>query len=603
MLDMDWEPIATQLVNTPDDELLETVIKLIRERAPYWALFRRTSTNSSEGASPPAATLDSLTQLCGEANSRPTHERAALPEECVCGEPAGVPGKPILIVGRDTRPSSPQLAKLVIAAGEALGAHVMDYGICTTPQLHWCVGETNKRIKLNRANMSLETDAPRLCQYIKELTSAFAKIRQNSLAGTFMKEGDTLSSNGMLGLPSLFILDCADGVGGIAAERLIQALQSVQANHNSNDDTYSSDAKEVCVSPVAPTSFWIVNDGQDEKAPSHINLECGAEFVQKGKQLPRGIQPAMLLSPSRFKSIDAHAQILAAAIDGDADRIVFFYLKQTEDSKYVFRLLDGDKIMTLCAMYISKLLTTARLATALRMGVVQTAYANGASTQYMTDKLGLRVEWACTGVKYLHACAEKAFDIGIYFEANGHGTVLFNERAKESIRYALATESRSTRPEPERVRALKQLIALQHLINPYIGDALSDWLLVAAALNQVIAPALLTQQITNHAQLIELWDSLYEDFPSKMDKVVVPDRNAIKVTNAERTCVEPHGLQAEIDRAVEEIQKESNTTPARSFVRPSGTEDIVRVFAEAATQELADELCEKVKALVVQFCK
>jgi phosphoacetylglucosamine mutase len=28
----------------------------------------------------------------------------------------------------------------------------------------------------------------------------------------------------------------------------------------------------------------------------------------------------------------------------------------------------------------------------------------------------------------------------------------------------------------------------------------------------------------------------------------------------------------------------------RSFVRPSGTEDVVRVYAEAATQEQADEL-------------
>ena len=32
-----------------------------------------------------------------------------------------------------------------------------------------------------------------------------------------------------------------------------------------------------------------------------------------------------------------------------------------------------------------------------------------------------------TGVKHLHVAAE-AFDVGIYFEANGHGTVLFSER-------------------------------------------------------------------------------------------------------------------------------------------------------------------------------
>lgn len=32
----------------------------------------------------------------------------------------------------------------------------------------------------------------------------------------------------------------------------------------------------------------------------------------------------------------------------------------------------------------------------------------------------------------------------------------------------------------------------------------------------------------------------------------------------------------------------------RAFVRPSGTEDVVRVYAEAATQDAADELAQAV---------
>lgn len=59
------------------------------------------------------------------------------------------------------------------------------------------------------------------------------------------------------------------------------------------------------------------------------------------------------------------------------------------------------------------------------MGIVQTAYANGASTQFMRDQLGIQVVTTPTGVKYLHEEAVK-FDVGIYFEANGHGTVLFS---------------------------------------------------------------------------------------------------------------------------------------------------------------------------------
>ena len=40
----------------------------------------------------------------------------------------------------------------------------------------------------------------------------------------------------------------------------------------------------------------------------------------------------------------------------------------------------------------------------------------------------------------------------------------------------------------------------------------------------------------------------------------------------------------------------------RSFVRPSGTEDIVRVYAEAATQEAADELARVVAKHVHNIC-
>ncbi len=41
-----------------------------------------------------------------------------------------------------------------------------------------------------------------------------------------------------------------------------------------------------------------------------------------------------------------------------------------------------------------------------------------------------------------------------------------------------------------------------------------------------------------------------------------------------------------------------NTHTGRAFVRPSGTEDIVRVYAEASTQEAADALATRVGEVV-----
>ena len=66
-------------------------------------------------------------------------------------------------------------------------------------------------------------------------------------------------------------------------------------------------------------------------------------------------------------------------------------------------------------------------------------------------------------------------------------------------------------------------------------------------------------------------------------------------SDAERKVVTPAGLQEKIDAIVAEF------TRGRSFVRPSGTEDCVRVYAEAATQSEANSLSSKVSEVVMKM--
>jgi phosphoacetylglucosamine mutase len=117
-------------------------------------------------------------------------------------------------------------------------------------------------------------------------------------------------------------------------------------------------------------------------------------------------------------------------LDGDADRLVYFRLSSASDNKV--DLVDGDKILSLFALFIREQLdiinkngSQVNKSLPARLGIVQTAYANGASTQFLKN-LGLEVVFTPTGVKYLHKKALE-YDIGIYFEANGHGTVVFSE--------------------------------------------------------------------------------------------------------------------------------------------------------------------------------
>ena len=80
-----------------------------------------------------------------------------------------------------------------------------------------------------------------------------------------------------------------------------------------------------------------------------------------------------------------------------------------------------------------------------------------------------------------------------------------------------------------------------------------------------------------------------------MLKCKVPDRSLIRTKNAEQQVEDPKELQDQIDALVKEVPL------GRAFVRPSGTEDIVRVYAEAATQAEADRLAENIRGAVSQY--
>lgn len=222
-------------------------------------------------------------------------------------------------------------------------------------------------------------------------------------------------------------------------------------------------------------------------------------------------------------------------------------------------MLDGDKIAALVAGYIVELVNATGLSGKIQLGVVQTAYANGSSTKFLEKQLP--VKCASTGVKHVHHAAEE-FGIGVYFEANGHGTVLFS---KETLAL-LNSHQPST---PEQTKATEDLIQLTKLINSAVGDALSDLLLVEVVL-------------ASRGYTAAQWDSSYSDLPNRLVKVLVPDRSLYKTTDAERKLTEPAGLQEKIDALVAQYEA------GRSFVRASGTEDAVRVYAEASTRQAAD---------------
>lgn len=410
-----------------------------------------------------------------------------------------------VFVGKDTRSSSASLSQAVLDGVSALGGHSKDYGLVTTPQLHYMVCCQNTQGKYGEATVE---------GYYKKLSQAFIQLSKN--ASNCTDDQKHLSVDG------------ANGVGALKVREMESHLMG-----------------ELHIS--------LFNDGSKGK----LNHECGADFVKVQQKPPTGVK----LNPGER----------CCSYDGDADRIVYYYA----DAGGQFHLLDGDKIATLISTYLKELLTQAGLD--LEIAVVQTAYANGSSTNYLKDTMKVKVRCTKTGVKHLHHAAQE-FDIGVYFEANGHGTVLFSEAAEEKIQQ-LAEDSSTNN---ERKRAAVLLRNTINVITQAVGDAISDMLLIESIL-------------AIKGMTIQQWDAIYSDLPSRQLKVKVADRRVIDTTDAERQAVSPAGLQEAINSLVKKYRQ------ARSFVRPSGTEDVVRVYAEAETQESADALAHEVSLAVYRL--
>ena len=62
-----------------------------------------------------------------------------------------------------------------------------------------------------------------------------------------------------------------------------------------------------------------------------------------------------------------------------------------------------------------------------------------------------------TGVKHLHHAA-LAFDVGVYFEANGHGTVVFAQEAERRIREEAGKNNEAAKRMADVIDVINQVI-------------------------------------------------------------------------------------------------------------------------------------------------
>jgi phosphoacetylglucosamine mutase len=287
MLESSWEAYATLFANAKDEEaLLDAIRKVVNStkldlNAKAVVIYAR----DTRYPRPPTP------------NPQPPQPLQRRPNS---GRPSGVP-----------------LSESLADGLNAFEAETTDYGVQTTPQLHYLVR------CLNTQGTNAPYGTPTEVGYYEKMATAFKQLMQGK------KKQSRLT------------VDCANGVG---APKLAEFLKYVGDDH---------------------LEIRIVN--ADIHNPKKLNLQCGADYVKTQQKFP----PGSVLAPlERWCSLD-----------GDADRLMYYYV----DTDGLVRLLDGDKIASLCAMFVMDLVKAAGVE--IKVGVVQTAYANGNSTSYLSKVL------------------------------------------------------------------------------------------------------------------------------------------------------------------------------------------------------------------------
>ena len=280
-----------------------------------------------------------------------------------------------VFIGFDSRVHSTRLAYLVACGAQCCGARVENVGLVTTPILHHCVYQANgifdrvvvpclpkKFVEDMSQNYAYNGSCGSVSSYLDIICWSYVEMLQTcplpKLANVYNH-------------PRL-VVDCACGVGSPYIESINERLIPYQH--------------------LGAVELIAIN----RMGEGPLNESCGAEYVQKQQLPPKHFQPIHMYSDiDHFLLSNVQGAtkmdlpLRNASLDGDADRIVFHYHKENKK----FRLLDGDKIASLVALFIQSQILVLKesvpeLLSEIRCGVVQTAYANGASTRFLQVSYG-----------------------------------------------------------------------------------------------------------------------------------------------------------------------------------------------------------------------
>ena len=148
--------------------------------------------------------------------------------------------RPRVVVGRDNRPSSPELAEALVRGIRAAGVDVLDIGTVPTPMVYWAEAtrRTDGGVQVTGSHNPAEWNGIKMTAEGRAIYgSTIQGLRQRIESGAVSSgsgryESEDVSAAYVADLAGRFrlhrrvkiALDCGNGVGSLVAERLFAAL-------------------------------------------------------------------------------------------------------------------------------------------------------------------------------------------------------------------------------------------------------------------------------------------------------------------------------------------------------------------------------------------
>ena len=558
MIDMSeniGKAIATLAIQRFIDRLTLACCKSCATRDHYvltgiWGIMITASHNPSH---------DNGIKIVDQSGSMPTEAEERLLTDVVNGNQINDSAHSIdsshirFVFARDTRESGLRIRdRIQIGIKNVLPeAQFIDVGYRTTPELHVLTMKYYSPITELIHNPELHANFTQVGD-IEIYPDGRSSLTADTYYARYLK---FLIRNYGIDLRDV-VLDCANGVGAITMGEIVnEGNCPIMINtHTDIGSALNDRCGSDYVENNSDAHLISITDSEYFKELWYDSLESGIDAVthimrKNSRGERQGKQNNLDLDGNdRILSIESR---LFASFDGDADRIVFYYLRPHNQrtlrpgiNDLDIVVMNGDYIACLILEYVFESIRTDNHYEALEsisIGIIHTAYSNGgfddAISGYSDPKIRVENKIVSIGVKNLLRETPN-YDVAIYFESNGHGSIMVNNH-----------------------HGIQELIVLKRLFSQVIGDAIANLIGVKYILQR------------SHKTPSDM-KALFKTRESRILKIPI-DKNIKYDTNYDQTELrEPKELASTYEKFIRD------NLGIRTFVRPSGTEPILRAYVE-----------------------